>query len=370
MSNPYTYEYFNGGLPSIGGYENYRNFFRNEALAYDISKFKPRKVLELGCGRGYILRYLQSLGVDAVGIDTSKYCIATRASDRISEIDVRDTPWPFKDKEFDFCFSVDLIDQLTDAEIVKVCAEAARVSYGIGHAVSSKGSMNGYTPPTSSVGRTPEHFAKVSSCQVVDTGKIDGLPIISAYDRGVGKLNLCSGDAMFRAGWYNVDIADLRSTAQSEGYQFIMDSVVDTKIGEPETVTAIAILNAIESMTYDEVAKLMAQCWSCLMVGGLIRVTAQCPDRVAALEASGAIANILPATMRKDPLWKKRAFLAGGSASSWTREKLREVLEGAMFCSVVEHGPFSSQSDMVLRETFETMPETTFTLEARKLTLC
>ena len=79
MHYPNGREYWDGGKTE--GYGGYKYDGRWSSVANKIIDFYnltyKSKVLEIGCGKGFLLFELQEIlpGLDVVGIDTSKYAI-------------------------------------------------------------------------------------------------------------------------------------------------------------------------------------------------------------------------------------------------------------------------------------------------------
>jgi 2-polyprenyl-3-methyl-5-hydroxy-6-metoxy-1,4-benzoquinol methylase len=96
------------------------NHRRNALFFYH--KFKPSKVLEIGCGRAYILKELKTMGVDV-------YCLesATAADWILNNPDVKVVPisehhktWHFQDNSFDLVILWHVFEHLTQpVEILK-----------------------------------------------------------------------------------------------------------------------------------------------------------------------------------------------------------------------------------------------------------
>jgi len=83
------------------------------ALAIKFS-FKPKKVPDVGCGLGLMVKYLRMLGVEAYGVDASNYALTRADSEvrgylkkgRIGKI-------PFSDKSFDLVVTYDVLEHIS-----------------------------------------------------------------------------------------------------------------------------------------------------------------------------------------------------------------------------------------------------------------
>lgn len=92
-----------------------------------IEQAKPRKILDLGCGAGWISKILSSKGYDITGIDTSSWLIknAMKASHETHFLVGDCMALPFKENVFDFVIGMGILHHL-DAN--KALAECFRVS--------------------------------------------------------------------------------------------------------------------------------------------------------------------------------------------------------------------------------------------------
>ncbi|HIP33321.1 MAG TPA: class I SAM-dependent methyltransferase [Bacteroidia bacterium] len=116
LSKIYDKNYFNGKTSNYKGgykYEVYYPF--HKAVAEGIFEiFKPRKILDVGCAMGYLVKAFQELGVDACGIDISEYAIKNGVVRNLILGDA--TSIPFKDGSFDLVIALDLIEHLKNPE--------------------------------------------------------------------------------------------------------------------------------------------------------------------------------------------------------------------------------------------------------------
>lgn len=119
--------YFDGGKLG-GGYANngYADFPAHVLTFNHIMARKPESVLELGAGRGYIVKRLQDVGLKATGLDISEHCQLTKVCEGLEKWDVCNTPWQIKDKEYDLCVSVAFWEHIPEYFIDLVCSEISR----------------------------------------------------------------------------------------------------------------------------------------------------------------------------------------------------------------------------------------------------
>ena len=118
------------GLYTKQYYLNSRNFQldKDRAIktANSILKYKPKRVLDVGCGLGTLTTYLRSLGIDAHGLDfadTLKKDFSLGDCFHIANA----KNMPFENNSFDLVISTDFFEHLTENEIDVVLSEMKRV---------------------------------------------------------------------------------------------------------------------------------------------------------------------------------------------------------------------------------------------------
>src|SRR3990167_10749403 len=125
-------EYWNGMQgsyrPDASGI-GYRDFPINDTRADYILSKHPGSVLDLGCGGGFIIKRLRARGVDAWGVDISQYCIDHFAPEEVKPyIKISNlTKLPFSDNQFDWGFSMGVLEHLTPEDVETACVEINRV---------------------------------------------------------------------------------------------------------------------------------------------------------------------------------------------------------------------------------------------------
>lgn len=128
-------EYFEGKKGEYRGYKEKKikywlyklvNMFR--ALAIRLS-FRPKKVLDVGCGLGLMVKYLRMLGVDAYGVDISNYALL-KAEKEVKSYLKRGSVLnlPFEDDSFDLVVSYDVLEHIPRRKAGKAVKECMRVS--------------------------------------------------------------------------------------------------------------------------------------------------------------------------------------------------------------------------------------------------
>jgi SAM-dependent methyltransferase len=149
----YDQSYFDGNLATYAhnaGYSLYQRWPRHDlgSAAKPLSsrgeffldlaaRFKTRhalvgkKVLELGCAKGFVVEDLRSLGVDAWGLDVSQYaidCAAPAVKPYLYVGDARTYLVNFKRNQFDLLFSRDFLNCITDADLPGLIIQMNRIS--------------------------------------------------------------------------------------------------------------------------------------------------------------------------------------------------------------------------------------------------
>ena len=93
----------------------------------EIMRLKPKRVLDVGCGLGTLVRMLREKGVEAYGVDFAQ---TLKDDFRMLEdyfVIADAKKLPFKDKYFDVVISTDFFEHLPEEEIDIVLTEMKRV---------------------------------------------------------------------------------------------------------------------------------------------------------------------------------------------------------------------------------------------------
>lgn len=93
-------------------------YLKSEAYALKRT-FDPRRSLDIGCAKGYLVKYLQQMGVEAHGIDISRYALENspkEVSERLKLVDVECDRIPFPDEYFDLVTAFSVIEHLNSVE--------------------------------------------------------------------------------------------------------------------------------------------------------------------------------------------------------------------------------------------------------------
>lgn len=124
----YEEEYF-----TKTGYEGYQDYGINtERVRKIIAIGTPKSVLDVGCAYGYIVKRLLGEGIEAIGMDISHWCEKKAAEiipGHFVRHDIRETPYPFTDKQFDLLYCEGVLEHIEDKYIDAIMAEFDRVAH-------------------------------------------------------------------------------------------------------------------------------------------------------------------------------------------------------------------------------------------------
>jgi 2-polyprenyl-3-methyl-5-hydroxy-6-metoxy-1,4-benzoquinol methylase len=102
-----------------------RNKKKFKAVLNILRESNAVRVLNLGCGNGYMDKDLSDLGYDVTSTDFSDY--AGKLAPKFIKHDIREK-LPFSDKEFDAVICLDVLEHLQESELYPVISEICRVS--------------------------------------------------------------------------------------------------------------------------------------------------------------------------------------------------------------------------------------------------
>ncbi len=89
------------------------------------------KILDMGCGQGVAVDYLLQAGCKASGVDITLVGVKSKLSDTaLSKVFTEANLWslPFKDGEFDYTFSADVLEHIPPGLVENVVDEIFRVT--------------------------------------------------------------------------------------------------------------------------------------------------------------------------------------------------------------------------------------------------
>jgi 2-polyprenyl-3-methyl-5-hydroxy-6-metoxy-1,4-benzoquinol methylase len=134
LSQIYDRDYFENGVATKkSNYIDYSwarlgSYFQQTAK-HIVDKFAPSSSLDVGCAKGFLVKALADLGIDAYGIDPSEYALSEVDSDYCDKVRIGIAQsLPFPDNNFDVVTCFDVLEHIPENEIPKVLSELFRVS--------------------------------------------------------------------------------------------------------------------------------------------------------------------------------------------------------------------------------------------------
>lgn len=135
ISREYGEMYFDG--PREYGYGGYRYDGRWQQVAKDIVEhFKLRqgdRVLDIGCAKGFLVKDLLAIGIDAYGVDISSYALMNCEPEVIGRLHLGSADsLPFPDDSFSAVLSINTAHNLQHDLCVAAVREMQRLAPGKG----------------------------------------------------------------------------------------------------------------------------------------------------------------------------------------------------------------------------------------------
>jgi SAM-dependent methyltransferase len=138
-------DFFDSGEETEARYKSYTvqsilpNFRRQARLLRE--HFKPSKVLDIGCAKGFLVLALRELGLEAFGVDVSDYAISSAPPEvrqHLFEVDLNNGELPFGDGSFDLVTAYSTFEYLDDLshalrEIFRVIEDGGVLHTEIGY---------------------------------------------------------------------------------------------------------------------------------------------------------------------------------------------------------------------------------------------
>ena len=134
LSQAYDSDYFeNGPQTKKSNYRDYSwerlgSYFQRTAR-HIVDLFKPERTLDVGCAKGFLVKALDELGVDAYGVDPSTYAVSNAhpdIADKIQQEIAQSIPYP--ENAFDVVTCFDVLEHIPAREVPKTLKELLRVS--------------------------------------------------------------------------------------------------------------------------------------------------------------------------------------------------------------------------------------------------
>ena len=133
-AHPYDRHYFDtalGPVPYDRRHREWMEFFDTIA-DHVVSEIKPRRVLDVGCAKGFLVEALRDRGVEAFGIDISEYAIGEVRPDIRPYCRVASVVEPFGER-YDLITCIEVLEHLNEADgraaIANICRSAEDVLF-------------------------------------------------------------------------------------------------------------------------------------------------------------------------------------------------------------------------------------------------
>lgn len=146
-----------------------------EAIKIFMSNHKLKKVLDVGCGTGKLVHFLNDSGSFAIGCDLYQEAIkvAKQKNKKSTFVKASATKLPFKNDSFDLLTAISLVEHLTKKEVETFLSEASRIVRPKGYIFLVTPNFNspmrflfrrrwfGYSDPTHITFFTPRSLGKL-----------------------------------------------------------------------------------------------------------------------------------------------------------------------------------------------------------------
>lgn len=393
-------QYFEDGTI---GYMDYRDFATHYATASIIMAGEPTSVIDVGCGRGYIVRILENKGIKAVGIDISKHCWHSRATDSFILWDATKIPWEMPsemkeiseirmgeakipDKKFDLCFSCNFLEHIPEDKLNGIIREMVRVSNRGLHGIHMTDSP--YEELDEDIDIThhtiherqwwvdkfktiaPDYQVIIEHPRTLEYQRPTQQPpttIMPASPDTLLKLNIGSYLDMFYY-WVNIDILDLSEWSKGQAYEFLQHDITKGVPFKDETVDLAFSSHLIEHLDRTQGEFLLKECYRVLKPGGILRVSTPDTQLITKKYLDGTIWDYkyinVGVEQAHDGAEAYYNLLLAGHKTIYDENSLTKLLEKAGFKEIKRCSPFESRSEVIKKQTITLHPSLSVVLEA------
>lgn len=370
--------YFDGGSP-YGGYQGYRDYGCHELTARHALAKLPDSVIEIGAGRGYVARRIESAGVSTWSTDVSRHCFLTRCRYRHFLSDATEPPvWEAVTGYagvIDLCLSVALLDHVPEALLPDLFGLMVR---------HTRRGLHGVNPRPGDGDRTRCTVRPLSwwrdvmpaGHEVVDKNELEDGTLPQSYLEGDGKvkLNVGSYTTAFHHGWTNCDVLDLSGWMTANHYKFLQLDMRRTLPFATESVDLIVCQHALEHVSYGEGREFLRECRRVLKPSGAMRLCVPDTAGLISAYASGMIDRFdeLSATAAQTPDNARKLYeiLVAGHQATYDlpallgafREAGFEAGEGMAFAQTCWGN--KDAFAQIRRETYDVLPDLSLYVDA------
>lgn len=372
VKHPFDKHYFHGGT-KVGGYAGagYRDFPVHWATYAHVMERKPESVLELGCGRGYLLkRFADYARIPVRGLEISEHCRLTRAIEDVWTWDVTNAPWPVSDRQFDLCLSMAFLEHVPEESLPLVFEQMARTTNRGLHGIDIHDG-DGFDQTHCTIRPLAwwkERLPK--GHEAVNKDELEAGPIVLPSDVHQGvKLNLGSFTHMFH-GWRNLDRIDLSGWAIANGYSFTRCELADGLPYDGQVVDLIVMSHVLEHFDYTAGRRLLAECHRVMKSGAVLRVAV--PDATTLISlyqnnqletlhelCGGDLEHATPVELLHELLY------GGDHRAIYDQRGLDSALFDAGF-TAYGRSAFGAGHPVIKRETIDLYPEMSLFAEAMR----
>jgi predicted SAM-dependent methyltransferase len=365
--------YFNGG-GKVGGYayEGYWDYPVHWVTFQKLMDLNPKSVLEVGAARGYLVKRFEAAGIPAKGLEISKHCHLTRVTDSVVEWDICQTPWPFKDGEFDLCYSVAVMEHIPEESLPAIIAEMKRVSKRGLHGIDFGENDDGFDKTHCTL-RTKEWWAERLPAEQVacDKEELEKGSLAPAIPSGDGKLKLNVGSftVMFHNGWLNLDIIDCHQWASAHHYKFLhMDASKQMRLDD-NVVDLMVSSHMLEHLNWNDGLAFLKEAYRTLKPGGVLRLSVPDAEKIVNYYKKDNLQyfdelNVVSSqnVCQSYKLW---SLLFEGHKIAYDWQSLKTIAEAAGF--KVERKQFNEGTKQIIEETMDFLPDLSLYVEMHKI---
>ena len=128
-------DYFDGFREH--GYGGYRYDGRWKPVGRDIVAHfglkRGDRVLDIGCAKGFLVKDLLSIGIDAYGVDVSEYALSNCEPEVVGRLHLGNAErLPFRDRSFSAALAINSLHNLPRSQCRTALAEMERIAPGMG----------------------------------------------------------------------------------------------------------------------------------------------------------------------------------------------------------------------------------------------
>ena len=274
-------QYFNG----IGYKPWYWDFPFHEIAFRNILSRRPESVLELGCGRGYILKRLKDVGILVRGWDVSKHCQLTKVSELVMDNDclnidafhcgagIVSPDWVQIDRA-DLCLSVAFLEHVPEHLLPALFEGMSKWTKRGLHAIVFD-SKDDCTDPTRVTSHSRAWWTErlPKGHEVIGKDELESGTFPQDVLKGDGKIKLNCGSYMtcFHHGWINIDQHELAQWAQGNGYTYQKHDLRQGIPFDTDSVDMIYHAHFLEHLSYKDGRTFLADARRVIKSDGIMR---------------------------------------------------------------------------------------------------